>query len=139
MDTKFCFECGGEIHRNAEICVKCGVRQTASKDRTIAILLALFLGGFGMHKFYLNQNKQGFIYLLFCWTFIPYIFAIVDSIIYMSKSDSEFADWLIPALEEKQHVSEENSYELPSSSQRLGFVIMAALAIIIIVIVMVVR
>lgn len=44
-----------------------------------AILLALFLGGIGAHKFYLGQSGLGVLYLLFCWTFIPSIIAIGEA------------------------------------------------------------
>ncbi|MEZ4462632.1 MAG: TM2 domain-containing protein [bacterium] len=36
------------------------------KDKTTAFLLAWFLGGFGIHKFYLGENGAGLLYLLFC-------------------------------------------------------------------------
>ncbi len=35
------------------------------------VLLALFLGGFGAHRFWLGEIKAGFLYLIFCWTYIP--------------------------------------------------------------------
>ncbi len=35
------------------------------KDRTVAVVLAFFLGGFGVHKFYLGNNLAGVLYLLF--------------------------------------------------------------------------
>jgi len=34
------------------------------KSKVTAILLAFFLGGIGIHKFYLGQNKVGLVYLL---------------------------------------------------------------------------
>ena len=33
------------------------------KDRTVGLLLAIFLGGFGVHRFYLGQIGWGFVYL----------------------------------------------------------------------------
>ncbi|WP_218966776.1 TM2 domain-containing protein [Snodgrassella alvi] len=39
---------------------------TCTKSRIVAALLAFFLGGLGIHKFYLNQNLQGILYLVFC-------------------------------------------------------------------------
>lgn len=59
------------------------------KDKTTAGLLALFAGGLGIHKFYLNKTAQGVLYLCFCWTCIPGILAFIDGIIlfYMSNED----------------------------------------------------
>ena len=49
------------------------------KDSTTAVLLAIFLGAFGAHKFYLGDAAMGVIYLLFCWTYIPGILGIIDA------------------------------------------------------------
>lgn len=65
--------------------------QVGSKSRLAAILLAFFLGGFGVHKFYLGQVVAGIFYLLFCWTFIPSIIAFIEFIIYICMSDEDFA------------------------------------------------
>ena len=46
------------------------------KSKLAAALFALFLGGFGIHKFYLGRIGWGILYLLFCWTFIPAILGI---------------------------------------------------------------
>lgn len=94
--TKFCFACGQTIDSRAEICPKCGVRQhtapvVGQKSRVAAALLAFFLGGFGVHKFYLGKVGQGFLYLIFFWTFIPAVVAFVEFIIYLVMSDQEFA------------------------------------------------
>lgn len=48
-------------------------------------LLALFLGGFGVHKFYAGYAAQGVLYLLFFWTFIPQIIALIDAITSLIK------------------------------------------------------
>ena len=61
------------------------------KSRIAAALLAFFLGGFGAHKFYLGKIGQGFLYLIFCWTFIPAIIAFIEFIIYLCDSDEKFA------------------------------------------------
>lgn len=55
-----------------------------------AALLALFLGGLGVHRFYLGQPFVGLIYLLFCWTFIPAIVAFVEGIVFLCQSDQSF-------------------------------------------------
>lgn len=48
------------------------------KDGTVGVLLALFLGGFGAHRFYLNQVGLGVVYVVFCWTLIPAMIAFVE-------------------------------------------------------------
>jgi TM2 domain-containing membrane protein YozV len=50
-------------------------------SKTVAILLAIFLGGLGAHKFYQGKWIQGLIYLLLAWTFVPAFLAIVDAIV----------------------------------------------------------
>ena len=66
-------------------------QQTGNKSRIVAAILAFFLGGLGIHKFYLGQIGWGIIYLIFCWTFIPSIVAFIEFIIYLCTSDEDFA------------------------------------------------
>lgn len=61
-----------------------------NRDKTTAGLLALFLGGIGVHKFYLGQTGLGILYLIFCWTWIPGIIALVEAIVFFCTSDTEF-------------------------------------------------
>lgn len=91
-----CRDCGDLISPSALSCPQCGGRQARTgqvgeKSRVAAILLAFFLGGFGVHKFYLGRIGQGLIYLIFCWTFIPAIIAFIEFIIYLTMSDEAFA------------------------------------------------
>jgi len=60
------------------------------KKRTIAVILAVFLGGLGVHKFYQNKIGKGFLYLLFSWTTIPSIIAVIEAIIYLTMTDEEY-------------------------------------------------
>lgn len=48
-------------------------------------LLALFLGGIGAHQFYAGRIATGVFYLLFCWTGIPAIIALVEFIVALCK------------------------------------------------------
>ena len=45
------------------------------KDSTVGVLLSLFLGGLGIHEFYLGNTGGGILMLVFVWTFIPVIIA----------------------------------------------------------------
>lgn len=49
-------------------------------NKVVYIVLALFLGAFGGHKFYSGQIGKGIMYLLFSWTMIPFILAILSAI-----------------------------------------------------------
>jgi TM2 domain-containing membrane protein YozV len=60
------------------------------KDKTIAAILAFFIGGLGAHRFYLGQTGLGFLYLLFCWTFIPAFIALIDFICFLAMSTDSF-------------------------------------------------
>jgi TM2 domain-containing membrane protein YozV len=51
----------------------------ARKDELIGVLLAIFLGGFGIHHFYLRRNGLGILYLLFSWTAIPTFLGWIDA------------------------------------------------------------
>jgi len=52
---------------------------SVKKNPTSAVLLALFLGGLGIHKFYMGQIGLGILYLIFCWTYIPAIIAFIEA------------------------------------------------------------
>jgi TM2 domain-containing membrane protein YozV len=99
---KYCHACAAVLDARAEICPRCGVRQLGAasslgrttpsgRSRIAAALFAFFLGGFGVHKFYLGQVGLGVVYLLFCWTFIPAIIAFIEFIILLTQSDEAFA------------------------------------------------
>jgi TM2 domain-containing membrane protein YozV len=98
-----CEECGKQISDQASACPNCGIPLTdspksvptpvvvtAPKSRSVAILLALLLGGLGVHKFYLNRPGMGVLYILFCWTFIPMIIALIEGLSYLFISDQAF-------------------------------------------------
>lgn len=60
------------------------------KEKNTAGILALFLGGFGVHKFYLNRPFQGLIYFICCWTFIPSILSFFEAITYFLNTKEWF-------------------------------------------------
>ena len=62
------------------------------KSKVVAALLAILLGGLGIHKFYLGQTGAGIFYLLFCWTYVPGILALIEGIIILCSSDEAFQE-----------------------------------------------
>jgi len=85
------------------------VKETFSSDngenkKVLAGILGIVLGAFGVHKFILGYNKEGFILLgvfiagfilscfligyLFVW--VPGVIGLIEGIIYLTKSDDEF-------------------------------------------------
>ena len=60
------------------------------KNKTTAGIFALVFGGLGVHRFYLGQKGLGILYLLFVWTFIPTIIAMIDGIVLLTQDDDKF-------------------------------------------------
>jgi TM2 domain-containing membrane protein YozV len=75
-------------------------RATGSNKKVLAGIMAIILGGFGIHKFVLGYNKEGVILLvisilvgiftfgLFNW--LIWVFTVIEGIIYLTKTDEEF-------------------------------------------------
>ncbi len=115
-----CPQCGAPAPENATKCEYCGaaivsntppvaaqaapqqvvyVQQQAAnperanwpiKNKLIAGILALILGGLGIHKFYLGQTGKGIVYLLLCWTYIPGIIGFIEGITILCSNDENF-------------------------------------------------
>jgi TM2 domain-containing membrane protein YozV len=95
VDQKYCCGCAKVIHKGARACPACGApqgnyRASGGKSRGLAILLALFLGGIGIHKFYLGSPGWGILYMLFFWTFIPALIALLEVIGYLIMGEERF-------------------------------------------------
>lgn len=67
------------------------------KSESRGVLLAVFLGGFGAHRFYLNDFK-GFLYLAFSWTLVPSVVGLVEAF-FMGDRVREFNDRRMAAVE----------------------------------------
>lgn len=85
LDEIFCSSCGKPIKKEAEICVFCGVRvkqygseNTSDKDWSTCLLLCIFLGVFGGHRFYVGKTASGILYFFTLGGFI--IGAVIDLI-----------------------------------------------------------
>ncbi|WP_437206320.1 GYF domain-containing protein [Planctomicrobium sp. SH664] len=108
QSVKFCTSCGLQIHLMSTVCPRCRSAQPVAmvptmqsstfivkphrerKDKVVAGLLALLLGGMGAHHFYLGNVGLGLVYLLFVWTFIPALVSLVEGIRYLTMSSAEF-------------------------------------------------
>lgn len=64
-------------------------------NKAVYCLLALFLGGLGIHKFYSGRIGMGIVYIIFCWTFIPCIIAVIECIIALCQASDENGNILI--------------------------------------------
>lgn len=83
---------------------------SATKDHVAAGLLAIFFGGFGIHKFYLGYSTQGFIMLavsilggLFSFglvTCIVWLIGVIEGIIYLTKSQADFEQMYVHSKRE---------------------------------------
>ena len=51
--------------------------EAVRRDEVVGILLALFLGTFGIHHFYLRRTGLGILYCCFFWTGIPAMFGLL--------------------------------------------------------------
>lgn len=52
--------------------------EVVRRDEVVGILLALFLGTFGIHHFYLRRTGLGILYCCFFWTGIPALLGFLE-------------------------------------------------------------
>ena len=53
--------------------------QSEKRTVTAGVLISLLFGWFGLQKFYLGDLKGGVLSILFSWTFIPFVLALIDA------------------------------------------------------------
>lgn len=70
---KCCSQCGAKLQPNTKFCPQCGANTQAALSQTdiksdksaaTTLLLCLFLGAFGIHRFYVGKIKTGILMLL---------------------------------------------------------------------------
>ncbi|WP_137887400.1 NINE protein [Pseudomonas sp. 2FE] len=90
VESVYCRSCGAHIAANALQCPQCQASQNLNpKSKVTAGVLALLFGGLGVHRFYLGQ-WWGLFYLLFFWTWIPALIALVEGIVFLCTSDAKW-------------------------------------------------
>ena len=109
----YCRKCGADVG-NSKFCPSCGAEIVqASSGPTydpgvktvnkIAYgLIAIFIGGLGIHRFYAGKWVSGVIYLLFCWLMIPGIIAFIEGIVALCRDSDEYGN--IPVYPDKYFV-----------------------------------
>src|SRR5574344_1839228 len=86
----FCSKCGKEINDEAVVCIHCGCAVSQNnaneeeKSWIVTLLLALFLGGLGVHRFYTGYIGIGVVQLLTLggcgiWSLIDFISILCGS------------------------------------------------------------
>lgn len=106
----YCPKCGSELEPSATFCVNCGYQKSEEKqqvnsgtanssakkskgpslngkDKITTALLCFFLGAFGVHNFYMGENKKGIMKIVFfvlCG--ISAIFALIDFVKILTDS-----------------------------------------------------
>jgi TM2 domain-containing membrane protein YozV/RNA polymerase subunit RPABC4/transcription elongation factor Spt4 len=91
---KYCQHCAAETDPSAEVCINCGVKlakpqSQGEKSKIAAGLLGIFLGGLGIHRFYLGYIGIGIVQIIVTlitfgigaiWGFIEGILILTGSI-----------------------------------------------------------
>src|SRR5579871_1288392 len=52
--------------------------EVVRRDEIVGVLLALFLGTFGVHHFYLRRTGLGILYACLCWSGIPSLLGFIE-------------------------------------------------------------
>lgn len=102
-----CPECGQEISDKAPTCPHCGAplaknvyrdpvdgafeNGPSGKSRGVCAILAILLGDLGIHYFYMGKPLPGIVFLLTCWSTIPWIISIIQGVMMLcSMTQEEF-------------------------------------------------
>lgn len=91
--TKYCANCGQETAAGAEVCVNCGfaidntpnIDPSTQKSKMAAGLFGIFLGGLGVHNFYLGFTGKAIAQIvLSCCFGIGAIWGLIEGILILT-------------------------------------------------------
>lgn len=93
----FCPNCGQPTAPNAAVCISCGAGlgpayNPNAKSKIAAGLLGIFLGGLGIHNFYLGYTGKGIAQLVLSCTGISQIWGLIEGILILTGSINTDAD-----------------------------------------------
>ena len=88
--TSYCANCGQPTAPGAAVCTTCGYAMaapTGTKSKMTAGLLGIFLGGLGIHNFYLGYTGKGIaqIFLSLCFG-VGAIWGLIEGIMILCGS-----------------------------------------------------
>jgi TM2 domain-containing membrane protein YozV len=105
---RYCQNCGNPTNSNADICVKCGVMlskisipTSMQKSKLTAGLLGIFIGGLGVHRFYLGYTGIGVAQLILALfgiftcgitTIAAHIWGLIEGIMILTGSINKDSD-----------------------------------------------
>ena len=98
----YCKKCGTDIG-DAKFCPSCGEKASAevapkqefsgkTVNKIAYGIIAILIGGLGIHRFYAGRWLSGIMYLLFCWTCIPSLLGLIEGIIALTRPDDGYGN-----------------------------------------------
>ena len=120
---KFCRHCGVAVNPEQVVCIKCGASLTGNtgisrffgsgqnagttwqKNKLVAGLLGILLGGLGIHKFYMGSWGWGIVFLafvvltVFIGSLVTSIIGLVEGIMFLVMTEDAFAEKYPPETE----------------------------------------
>ena len=90
---RFCHYCGAQTEAHATVCYTCGVALGTvappdAKSKLAAGLLGIFLGGLGIHRFYLGYTNIGIIQIVVtvCTCGFGGLWGVIEGILILAGS-----------------------------------------------------
>ena len=93
--TAFCAHCGRPVAEGQAVCVNCGfpigpAKTVSSRSRLVAGLLGIFLGGWGVHSFYLGKTNRGILQIIL--TVVTFgaasVWGLIEGILILARAES---------------------------------------------------